>query len=129
MLAMSSVFCTCFQNIVENICICVSIEIVFYTAMLKTFANIIEVKKNNNKRMPRIDSSETLANIKCSEKTNNFILSKLLSVSLVSHMTGYSSDFAMLYVMNCLIKSCSDIYIDSSITHIMIDIYLDVAEN
>ena len=45
MLAMSSVFCTCFQNIVENICICVSIEIVFYTAMLKTFANIIEVKK------------------------------------------------------------------------------------
>ena len=67
MLAMSSVFCTCFQNIVENICICVSIEIVFYTAMLKTFENIIEVKKNNNKRMPRIDSSETLANIKCSD--------------------------------------------------------------
>lgn len=45
MLAMSSVFCTCFQNIVENICICVSIEIVFYTAMLETFANIIEVNK------------------------------------------------------------------------------------
>lgn len=86
MLAMSSVFCTCFQNIVENICICVSIEIVFYTAMLKTFANIIEVKKKNNKRMPRIDSSETLANIKCSEKTNNFILSKLpLSFSCESH--------------------------------------------
>ena len=35
----------------------------------------------------------------------------------------------MLYVMDCLIKNCSDIYIDFSITHIMIDIYLDVAEN
>ena len=85
MFAMSNVFCTCFQNFVGNICICVSIEIVFYPAMLKTFANIIEVKKKK-KITPRIDSSETLANIKCSEKTNNFILSKLpLSFSCESY--------------------------------------------